>query len=192
MKLIKIAIVFGILAVALPVTGLAQVDKLGIMDTLYADLERIDDYNWSITISLTNDEIIEGLSIPFKMTAGTNRIVADSAIYTGGRVESFTLKVFRPDTAIQCVTLGMVANLGPTKNSLPPGSGRLVTVFVSSLDNKPVESLMVDTTTTNPSNSLMIVGAIANWGDVRLDTIKVEKRQEMNIIPVWIVRQPEK
>ena len=126
------------------------------------------------------------------MTAGTNRIVADSAIYTGGRVESFSLKVFRPDTAIQCVTLGMVANLGPTKNSLPAGSGRLVTIFVSSLDDKPIESLIIDTTTTNPSNSLMMVAATANWGDVRLDTIKVEKRQELNIIPVWIVRQPEK
>lgn len=192
MRLIKIAIVFGVLAIALPVTGQAQTDNFGIMDTLYADLERIDDLTWSITISLTNDEIIEGLSVPFKMTAGMNRIVADSAIYTGGRVDSFALKVFRPDTVIQCVTLGMVANLGPSKNSLPPGSGRLVTIFVSSLEGKPIDSLMIDSTTTNPANSLMLVAATANWGDVRLDTIKVEKRQELNIFPVWVVRQPEK
>jgi len=192
MRLIKIAIVFVTLAIALPVVGLAQTDNFGKMDTLYADLAKIDAQTWSITISLTNDEIVEGLSVPFKMTAGMNKIVADSAIYTGGRVDGFTLKVFRPDTAIQCVTLGMVANLGPTKNSLPAGSGRLVTIFVSSLDNKPVESLMIDSTTTNPANSLMMVAATANWGDVRLDTIKVEKRQELNILPVWVVRQPEK
>ena len=103
--------------------------------------------------------------------------------------DNFTLKAFRPDTAIQCVTLGMVANLGPTKNSLLPGSGRLVTVFVSSLEDKPIEKLTVDTTTTHPNNSLMVVANRAVWGEHSLDTITVEKRKELEIRPYFIVRQ---
>lgn len=176
-----------VLVLALSVTGIAQTDHFGKIDTIYAELQRISDMNWSITISMTNDEAIEGLSIPLKMTAGVNRIVADSALYTGGRVEHFTLKAFRPDTAIQCLTLGMVANLGPTAHQLDAGSGRLVTIFVSSLDKKPIEKLVVDTTTTHPNNSLMAVAHKSNWGEYQLDTISLETRKELEIYPAFKV-----
>jgi len=190
-KMKFVNVVFSILVLAILFTPIvnAQVDIFGKMDTVYAEISKIDNNNWSVTVSVTNDETVEGLSIPLKMTAGMNKIVADSAVYTGGRVENFTLKAFRPDTAIQCATLGMVANLGPTKNSLPPGTGRLVTLFVSSLENKPIEKLMVDTTTTHPNNSIMIVASTSNWGEHRLDTIKVEKRKELEIIPVFVVKK---
>jgi hypothetical protein len=189
MKFLGIASALLIVFLVLPVAGFAQIDNFGKLDTVYADIARIDDNNWSITISYFNDEVVEGLSVPLKMTAGVNRIVADSAVYTGGRVDNFTLKAFRPDTAIQCVTLGMVANLGPTKNSLPPGTGRLVTVFVSSLEDKAIEKLTVDTTTTHPNNSLMVVANRSVWGEHSLDTITVEKRKELEIRPHFLVRQ---
>lgn len=189
MKLAKIFFSLLMLAILLSPTVNAQVDIFGNPDTVYADISKINDNSWTVTISVTNDELVEGLSIPLKITAGLNKIVADSAIYAGGRVEKFALKAFRPDTAIQCATLGMVANLGPTKNSLVPGSGRIVTLFISSLENKPIEKLMVDTTTTHPNNSIMIVASTSNWGEHRLDTIDVEKRKELEIIPVFVVRQ---
>jgi hypothetical protein len=170
-----------------PAIVVAQVDSLGKIDTVYADLARINDYTWSITVSLTNDEDIEGLSIPFKMSAGMNLIVADSAVYTGGRVESFTYKGFRPDTAIQCVTLGMIANLGPTKKYLARGRGRLVTVFVSSLEKKPIEKLIVDTTTTQPNNSLMLIANRVQFGET-VDTISLQERNKLEIVPAFVVR----
>ncbi len=189
MKIFKVAFSVLILSLLLSPLTSAQVDLFGFTDTIYAEVAKIDDANWTITVTIANDENIEGISIPLKMTAGMNRIVADSAVYTGGRVEHFTLKAFRPDTAIQCATLGMVANLGPTKHTLAPGSGRLVTLFISSLENKPIEKLVVDTVTTHPNNTLLIVGSTSNWGDHRLDTIKIEKRKELEIIPVFIVKQ---
>lgn len=174
----------------LPVIGLAQVDNFGKLDTIYAELAPIDQFNWSITISMTNDEDIEGLSVPLHLSAGRVKVVADSAVYKGGRMENFTYKGFRPDTAIQCATLGMVANLGPTQIYLNPGSGRLVTIFVSSLDKEPIERLKVDTTTTQPNNSLMAIASRFQHGEIT-DTIPFERRKELEIIPAFVVRQPE-
>lgn len=179
-------VIVGLLII--PAIASSQVDHFGIIDTLYVDVARIDATNWTLTISLTNDEFIEGMSIPLKMTAGMTRIVADSAIYTGGRVEEFAFKGFRPDTAIQCVTLGLVANLGPPKVKLPPGSGRLVTVFVSSLDGTPIDKLVVDTTTTNPNNSLLAVVRRIQLTDPP-ETISYERRGELELIPAFVVRQ---
>ena len=132
----------------LPVAASAQIDNFGVADTIYAEIAKINDLNWSITLIYANDENVEGFSIPFKMTSGLNRIVADSVIYTGSRVEHFAYKTFRPDTAIQCVTIGLIANLGPTRKMVTPGKGRIATIFVSSLDDKPIETLSIDTTTT--------------------------------------------
>ncbi len=174
----------------LPAIGWSQVDNLGNIDTIYADLAKIDDLNWTITVNYTHDEEIEGLSVPLKMTAGLNKILADSAIYTGGRVEHFTYRGFRADTAIQCVTLGMVANLGPTNNYLARGSGRLVTIFVSSVEEKPIEKLVVDTTTTEPNNSLLIIPNRLQYGE-KIDTIPQSMRKDMEIIPAFVVRYSE-
>jgi hypothetical protein len=167
-------------------------DLFGHRDTVYADVDKVSDGVWRITISVANDQDVEGLSVPLRFSAGdNNKVVADSAVYTGGRVESFDLKAFRPDTAIQCVTLGMVANLGPTMKKLSPGEGRLVSVFISSLENKPIEKLVVDTTTTHPNNYLMMVASRTNWGEHKLDTIPIEKRKELEIYPAFVSRSVE-
>ena len=168
----------------------AQTDKYGKTDTLYADVEKIGEDSWTITISLTNDEYIGGMSVPLKMSAGAVKIVGDSAVYTGGRVDHFTMKIFRPDTAIQCVTLGMVANLGPTNKTLAPGSGRLVTIYVSSLDGSPVKKLIVDTATTTPNNSMMMVADRIQQTDPP-DTLPFGESKRAEIIPVFVVRNPK-
>lgn len=190
MTLTKKLILFAFALMVLPAIASAQVDQFGFVDTVYAELSKIDDFNWSITVKYTNDENVIGMSVPFKLSSGTNRIVGDSAIYTGGRVEHWTVKTFRPDTSIQCVTMGMIANLGPTNKTLDPGKGRLVTIFVSSLDNKPIESLYVDTTTTSPNNSLMIIADRFQTGE-KPDTIPLNDRQKLEIRPHFVVIQPK-
>jgi len=171
-----------------PAVVSAQIDQFGTLDTVYADLDKINDMTWTVTVNYVNDQRIAGLTVPLKIDAGKmNRIVADSAIYTGGRVDQFAFKGFRADTSSQCVTLGMIANLGPTRISLPPGAGRLVTVFISSLDGKPIESLTVDTTTTSPANSLMTV-ADHIQGDGPNDTLPFTERDKMQIYPAFVVR----
>lgn len=167
----------------LPMLASAQVDQFGKTDTLYAELAKIDNQNWSITISYTNDEPIIAFAIPLKMTAGPNRIVADSTIFTGGRIESFAFKTSRADTAIQCVTLGIIANLSPTHIFLAPGRGRIATIFVSSLDDKTIDKLVIDTTTTSPNNSLMVMADQFQGAD----TISSGEREKLIILPEFVI-----
>lgn len=173
----------------LPTAGWSQTDPFGKVDTIYAELAKVDSSLWTITIAYTNDEPVVGLSVPLKYNAGSNRLIADSAIYAGGRVEQFVYRGFRVDTAIQCLTLGMIANLGPTHNKLAPGTGRLVTVYLSSVDDKPITKLSVDTTTTHPNNSLLVM--TDSVIGTPPDTVKVEFNKRA-ILPAFVVRQAKR
>jgi len=184
----RFVLILGVLTILiLPTISTAQVDNFGVVDTVYADVAKIDATNWSITINYTNDQAILGLSVPMKLSAGAVKIVADSAVYAGGRVEHFAYKSFRPDTVIQCVTLGMIANLGPTKNVLAAGRGRLATIFVSSVNDQPIKKLGVDTTTTSPNNSLMVVAAREELETLGGDSIPPHLDKRGSIYPAFKV-----
>jgi len=74
------AVTGAVIVLMAPMLVSAQVDYFGKPDTVYADIAKIDNSNWTITVSYTNDESVIGLSVPLKMTAGLTRIVADSAV----------------------------------------------------------------------------------------------------------------
>lgn len=153
----------------------AQIDKFGKVDTLYAETYQIDDQNWAVNISLVNDEEILALSLPFKFSAGKNRVVVDSTIFKGGVVENFRVKYARVDTATQCVTIGLINDIGVSIPPIPPGRGRIATIFISSLDEKSISALKVDTTTTPPGNDLQLV-----------------KPPTDQVVPAFVVKQGEK
>ncbi|UCC43212.1 MAG: hypothetical protein JSU65_08670 [Candidatus Zixiibacteriota bacterium] len=189
MKLIVNLLTLLCLSVLVPGAASSQTDSFGAVDTVWAEVSKIDSLNWSINVSFFNDESVVGMSVPLKMKAGLNRIVADSCIYTGGRAEHFNVRAFRADTAIQCVTLGMIASLTSSKKTLPPGRGRLATIFVSSLIDEPIEDLSVDTTTTNPNNQLEVI-ADSVQGPPENPT-KVTDWTQRKIIPVFVARKSE-
>ncbi|SYZ72420.1 exported hypothetical protein [Candidatus Zixiibacteriota bacterium] len=132
-------------------------DKFGVIDTIYIEPYKIDGMHWGINVSLVNDEEIVAMSIPLALSAGKNRVVADSTIFKGGRADSFKVKMVRVDTTSQCVTIGLIADMGVSVPPIPAGKGRIATVFVSSLDGKDISALKVDTTTTPPGNNLQLV-----------------------------------
>ena len=187
MKPIAKTMICLLMVTAMPVLAWSQTDQFGATDTVFADVAKLNDATWTVTISYFNDQNVVGLAVPFKMDAGTNKIVADSAIYTGGRIAAaeWTYPGFRPDTAIQCVTLGMMANIGPTKHKLTPGTGRLVTVYVSSLEGEPIENLTIDSTQTAPGNRLMTV--VDRIQGTPPDTVTVELA-DRSFTPAWVVR----
>jgi hypothetical protein len=155
---------------------LAQSDKFGKVDTLYVEPYSIDGKNWGVNVLLVNDEDLIALQIPLTFSAGkNNRVVVDSTVFKGGRVEDFRFKLARVDTSTQCVTIGLINDLGGPIPPVPPGKGRLATIFVSSLDGKKIESLSVDTTTTPPSNDLQLVHPPTE-----------------GVVPAFIVLEPEK
>jgi hypothetical protein len=180
------ALFIALAVVALASVVSAQPDKLGKVDTVIAEIGKIDVDHWTITLSLVNDESVVGFSVPLRMTAGLNRIVADSAVFAGGRVANFAQNFFRADTAIQCVLVAGVANLVGPKKRLAPGSGRIATIYVSSLEKKPMEKLDVDTTTVNPNNSLQLMADSIQGAPP--DTTKVPQADRL-FVPAFVVRK---
>jgi len=138
-------------------TVYAQKDAFGKMDTLSAEVYKIDAKNWGVNVWLTNDEDIMALSIPLRFTAGKTRVIPDSTIFTGGLVEAFRVKQARIDTAAQSLTIGLINDIGISVPPISPGKGRIATIFVSSPDKADILDLKVDTTTTPPSNTLQLV-----------------------------------
>ena len=171
-------------AALLPGLASAQIDSLGAADTLYATLAQINPTNWSVTFSYTNDEKVVGMAIPIHLDAGLNKIVADS-IKFDDRVANWDYKSFRPDTAIQCVTIGLIANLSREYKVMLPGSGNLATLYISSMENKPIEKLSIDTTTTSPNNTLMAVADMIQGTPP--DTVRLSI-MATKIRPAWVVR----
>ena len=178
--------------IILGATTQAQVaDTLfGKNDTLYVDMTEIKSGQWSLGISYSNKNAITAISVPLKYNAGLAKLIADSAVYAGGRVETWAFKGFRCDTAIQVITLGMIANLGPSsKNVLNAGSGRLVTVFLHAADSLKPGPLVVDTCTSYPNNTLQTVGDFSNLNLKEGEKITAEMVTKLTIAPAFMVRK---
>lgn len=132
-------------------------DPIGERDTLFVEINRLSDRSWSVNVSYFSDIELFGLSIPLRFTAGLDKVLIDSTIFTGGKAEHFEYKVARPDSAIQCLTIGLIAAFNPYAKPLEAGTGRLATVFLHAEGEGAAPPLVVDTTTTAPSNSLMYI-----------------------------------
>ncbi|UCD93765.1 MAG: hypothetical protein JSU69_08305 [Candidatus Zixiibacteriota bacterium] len=148
------------IAILLLMSGnlLAQDDKYGEVDTLYAvSYPTEDGKTWAVDVSMFNDDSIMALSVPLTFSDGKNRVVVSSWSFEGTVVQDFRVKHVRVDTSTQCVTIGLINDVGVSVPPVPPGKGLIAKLFITSLDNKKIKSLKVDTTTTPPSNNLQFV-----------------------------------
>ena len=159
-----------------PIPKPVDSDPLGERDTLFAEIARIDDNSWTVNLSTYNDYTLFGLSIPLRLTSGLRKVLIDSIILTGGRVEHFEWPLIRIDTAIQCVTVGLIAGLNPQVKPLAIGRGRIATIFAHSLGEGRAPALKVDTITTAPSNSLLFINS-----EMKPDT------EQFKILPAFVV-----
>jgi len=144
-----------LLLMSLP--AMAQKDSFGKVDTILAESYKIDDTNWAVNITVFNDEEILALSLPLKLDAGKTKVFADSTVFKGGRADHFRVKNSRSDTVTQCVTIGLINDIGVSVPPMSPGRGRVATIFVSSIDGGEIDYLNVDTTTTPPGNIMQMV-----------------------------------
>ena len=66
-----------------PDSAAGKPDRVGKPDTVYAEVGSIDPINWTITVSVANDEPVVGISVPLPMTAGLNRMNLPRPASTG-------------------------------------------------------------------------------------------------------------
>lgn len=159
-----------------PIPKPVDSDPLGERDTLFVEITRVDDNSWTVNLSTYNDYTIFGLSIPLRLTSGLRKVLIDSTVFTGGRVEHFELPLVRIDTAIQCITVGLIAGLNPQVKPLAIGRGRIATIFAHAVGEGRAAALKVDTLTTAPSNSLLFVNS-----EMKADT------EQFMILPAFVV-----
>lgn len=141
-------------------------DPLGKRDTLFVNVQSTAKNSWTVDVSCFNDEELFGLSIPLKFTSGLRRVYVDSTIFTGGRVAHFQVKLARPDSAIQRLTIGLIAALSRDAKTLAPGDGSLAKVYLHAEGEG--KGLKVDTTTTAPQNSLLFIYSDMKEGNLQL------------------------
>jgi len=186
MKFTKPLILAVMMLLVLSAGLMAQEDKYGKVDTIYAEPYQIDAKNWAINVSMFNDEEILAISVPLIFKAGKTAIVADSTIFKGGVAEEFRVKHARVDTAAQCVTIGLIADVGVSVPPIPPGKGRVATIFLSALDKSDFKLTYVDSTTTPPGNNLQlvtpptegIVPAFIVKKEAKAEKVKIEKKEK--------------
>ncbi len=141
-------------------------DPLGQRDTLHLSVESTGENSWMVDVGCFNDEELFGLSIPLKFTSGLRRVYIDSTIFTGGRVDYFQVKLARADTAIQRLTIGLIAALSPNAKILDSGNGSLAKVYLHAEGEG--KGLKVDTTTTAPQNSLLFIYSDMKEGNLQI------------------------
>jgi hypothetical protein len=141
-------------------------DPLGVRDTLHLNVESTGEDSWMVDVACYNDEELFGLSIPLRFTSGLRRVYIDSTIFTGGRVDYFQVKLARADTAIQRLTIGLIAALSPDAKVLDSGNGSLAKVYLHAEGEG--KGLKVDTTTTAPQNSLLFIYSDMKDGNLQI------------------------
>lgn len=164
--------------------------EFGKHDTIYVDIATIGPGHWSLTVNYANKAPMNGFSLPLKYNAGLAKLIADSAVFAGGRVESWAFKGFRCDTAIQVLTLGGIANLSrTTHNVLNAGSGRIATIFIHASDTAKMKPLAVDTCTSSPNNTIQAIGDFSNLNLKEGEQITADMMNYLGVIPAFVVRK---
>ncbi|MCK5125678.1 MAG: hypothetical protein KAR42_05440 [candidate division Zixibacteria bacterium] len=169
-------LLFTILALSLFIgTAFAQIDSMGIADTLTLTYTNYAPSKWVIEASLWNDEEIAAFDIPIKYTAGMAKLKVDSVTYTNTRTDYFAQKYIQIDTTGQMLHFGGLAYMGTDKPPLAPGTGAIGHVYLSVWGDKEPGEFVMDTTFFAPSNKLMLVD-----------------RNAKTIVPIVIIKEAVK
>lgn len=109
------------------------------------------------SVSVSNDEALAGLTLPFRYGDGDAPITCDSVSFSDTRVEYFELKVQRIDTVEQVVLLGLIPDFVGKKPPLEKGYGEVARIYFTLKRGPRFQDYLLDTTTVRPFNKLKFV-----------------------------------
>jgi hypothetical protein len=110
------------------------------------------------SVSVSNDQGLAGLTLPFRYGDGDSPIVCDSISFSDTRVEYFELKTQRIDTVEQVILLGLIPDFVGKKPPLERGYGEVARIYFTIKRGPRFQSYLLDTTTVRPYNRLKFVG----------------------------------
>jgi hypothetical protein len=109
------------------------------------------------SVSVSNDQELAGLTLPFRYGDGNSPIRCDSISFSDTRVEYFELKTQRIDSVEQVILLGLIPDFVGKKPSLERGYGEVARVYFTLKRGPRFPNYYLDTTTVKPFNRLKFV-----------------------------------
>ena len=110
------------------------------------------------SVSVSNDQGLAGLTLPFRYGDGNSPIKCDSVSFSDTRVEYFELKTQRIDTVEQVILLGLIPDFVGKKPPLERGYGEVARIYFTIKRGPRFQDYLLDTTTIRPYNKLKFVG----------------------------------
>jgi hypothetical protein len=110
------------------------------------------------SVSVSNDQGLAGLTLPFRYGDGNSPITCDSVSFSDTRVEYFELKTQRIDTVEQVILLGLIPDFVGKKPPLERGYGEVARIYFTMKRGPRFQDYLLDTTTIRPYNKLKFVG----------------------------------
>ena len=110
------------------------------------------------SVSVSNDQGLAGLTLPFRYGDGDSPIACDSISFRDTRVEYFELKTQRIDTVEQVILLGLIPDFVGKKPPLEKGYGEVARIYFTIKRGPRFQNYLLDTTTVRPYNRLKFVG----------------------------------
>jgi hypothetical protein len=110
------------------------------------------------SVSVSNDQGLAGLTLPFRYGDGDSPITCDSISFSDTRVEYFELKTQRIDSVEQVILLGLIPDFVGKKPPLEKGYGEVARIYFTIKRGPRFQSYLLDTATVRPHNTLKFVG----------------------------------
>ena len=137
----------------------AQRDPFGELDTCRITTFQDEKKNQVMaSVSIFNDEELSGMTLPFRYGNGQTPIRCDSIKFDKTRIEYFTMRIPRIDTAKQTILLGLLPDLFGRNPPLKKGDGEVVRIYFSLKRGVQFQDFFLDTTVIRPFNRLKFVG----------------------------------
>ncbi len=109
------------------------------------------------SVSVSNDEELAGLTLPFRYGDGNSPIRCDSISFSDTRVEYFELKTQRIDSVEQVILMGLIPDFVGKKPPLERGYGEVARIYFTLKRGPKFPNYYLDTTTVKPFNRLKFV-----------------------------------
>lgn len=112
-----------------------------------------------IELWMENVNPVIGITVPLKFATGGDSLALDSLFLTGGRAEEFT--TFKPvyKSSNKTLLVNMLWRLDTTSTvaPIPPGSGPLMWVYMSTPEDFPFDKFQMASVQIPPENVLLYV-----------------------------------
>jgi hypothetical protein len=149
----RVSVIAILLCILVPIAVSAA--DMGKRDILkFGEAEWISENEITVPVSITNQENLMALDIPFEWPDG---VTLTDVSFVNTRVEDFDVKIANIDEANRRLLVGLIAMVYGPKETLPPGDG-VIAQMTFTVDDPTLDEFEISSfETRNPGHKLAFV-----------------------------------